>query len=79
MSTYTVFEEFTKEAIAPSMYHWMAERAQVTGCSPAEAVDAYFGLSRYERFDLHVAMLRVLERDEDRERELHEEELFFVT
>jgi hypothetical protein len=24
-------------------------------------------------------MLRVLERDEERERELHEEELFFVT
>lgn len=61
------------------MYHWMAERAQVTGCSPAEAVDAYFRLSRYERFDLHVAMLRVLECDEERERELHEEELFFVT
>ena len=57
----------------------MAERAQVTGCSPAEAVDAYFRLSRYERFDLHVAMLRVLECDEERERELHEEELFFVT
>jgi hypothetical protein len=56
----------------------MAERVEVTGCSPAEAVDAYFGLSRYERFDLHVAMLRVLERDEERERELHEEELFFV-
>jgi hypothetical protein len=35
-------------------------------------------LSRYERFDLHVAMLRVLERDEELERELHEEELFFV-
>lgn len=74
MSTYSVFEEFTKEAIAPSMYHWMAERVQVTGCSPEEAVDAYFRLSRHERFDLHVQMLRMLEC----ERELHEEELFFV-
>ena len=87
MLSYSVFEEFTKQAITPSMYQWMSERVENDMYTVEDAVDAYFNLPQDERVRLHVEMLQALEYQKEVsifaldkiERELHEEELFFVT